>query len=68
MRAVTLKSGIMAASLETVAEEAGVAKSTAGPAHLLFEHVVDYMFAALVVKHAHTPNGESLALVRRPDF
>lgn len=53
MRAVTLKRGIMAATLEAVAKEADVAKSTAGPAPLLFEHLIDYVFAALVAEHSH---------------
>jgi len=53
MRAVALKRGIMAATLEAVAKEADVAKSTAGPAPLLFEHLVDYVFAALVAEHSN---------------
>lgn len=53
MRGVTLRHGILAATLETVAKEAGVAKSTAGPAALLFEHLIDYVFAALVAEHSN---------------
>ncbi|MBX3564378.1 MAG: hypothetical protein KF730_07355 [Sphingomonas sp.] len=51
-RTVTLRDGIMAVTVHSVAEEAGVAKSTVGPVARLFEHLIDYVFAALVAEHA----------------
>lgn len=51
-RTVALRDGIMAMTVQAVAEEAGVAKSTVGPASRLFEHLIDYTFAALVDAHA----------------
>ena len=52
-RTVALRDGIMAVTLEAVAREAGVVKSTVGPASLLFEHLINYVFASLVVAHAY---------------
>lgn len=51
-RTVALRDGIMAVTVQAVAEEAGVAKSTVGPVSRLFEHLIDYTFAALVAVHA----------------
>lgn len=52
VRTVALRDGIMAVTVQAVAEEAGVAKSTVGPAPQLFEHLIDFTFAALVAAHA----------------
>lgn len=51
-RTVAVRDGIRAVTCEAVAKEAGVAKSTVGPIDGLIEHLIDYLFAALVAIQA----------------
>jgi DNA-binding transcriptional regulator YbjK len=51
-RTVAVRDGIRAVTCEAVAKEAKVAKSTVGPIDGLIEHLIDYLFAALVAIQA----------------